>query len=246
MNRLFFKNMQLGSAGNVVPNTLRGFVRFHSKTNSTKFIDADIDALLNLHYHEFANEIQKSGSSIDFNMVTEEIDTVKDAATISITGKVLRIKRMEIKWLSGGTTYKITFFDIAERSNPLDTTSIAADFSQTNPFGDLYLAAGEILKVDIFPIPNASVTNGFKVWKVLEITELSGEGDEPSIPEAYQRYLCWGAIRDYFLKKEMFAKATEAEKEMFKLMERAMQFYASRNEEEKYILSDGYSDNYGS
>ncbi len=197
----FFTTMILGSAGNTTPNTLRGFVRFHSKTNSTKFIDADIDALLNLHYHEFVNEIQKSGSDIDFNMVTEEINTVADAATHSITGKVLKIKRMEIKWLAGGTTYKVTFFDIAERSRPLDTSSIASDFTQTAPFGDLYLAAGEILKVDIFPIPDASVTNGLKVWKTLEISELSGTSDEPSIPEAYQRYLCWGTLRDYFLKK---------------------------------------------
>jgi hypothetical protein len=219
-----------------------GLVRYFTKTESTKFTDANIKALLNLYYHEFVNEILKSGSDIDFNMATESINLTNGTAVYSITGKVLRIKKIDISF-DGSKWYSATNFDIAERSRPLDTTSIAADFTKTNPFIDLYLD-NETVKIAIYPTPDANVTAGLKVWKTLEITELSAQGDEPSIPEAYQKYLVYGACRDYFLKKEMFTKATEMEKEMFKTLQRAISFYANRNEEERFLLEDGYGNNF--
>ena len=236
--------MILGATSSVAPSDLRGFTRFITKADSTKFTDVQIDALLNLYYHEFINEILKSGSSIDFNMVTEDINLVADEATHSVTGKVLRIKRIEIQWESGGIWYPVTFFDISEDRGAIDTTHIAAKYSKTKPYADLYLA-DEILKIDIFPIPAVSNTGGMKVWKSLEVTELTTAASEPSIPEAYQKYLAWGAIRAYFLKKEMFTKAAEAEKEMLIILNRAISFYASRNEEESYMLESGIPDDYG-
>lgn len=236
--------MLLGNAGSTTPSDLRGFTRFITSTNSTKFNDTDIDAFLNLYYHEFVNEILKSGSDIDFNMETESINLVKDAQKISIAGKVLRIKKINVQWETNGQWYNVPFFDIGERTRPMDTTSIASDYTKTQPFADLYLS-DEVLKVDLYPIPTANMTNGLKVWKTLEITELSGISDEPSIPEAYQKYLCWGAIRAYFIQKEMFAKASEAEKEMYLILNRAIDFYANRDENINYSLQDGYSDDYG-
>jgi len=242
-NRLFL-NMLLGNAGSEVPSDLRGFVRYHTKTNSTKFSDTNIDAFLNLYYHEFVNEILKSGSDIDFNMVTESINLVKDTPTISVAGKVLRIKKINVQWETGGQWYDVAFFDIGERTEPMDTTSITSDFTKTKPFADLYLS-DETLKIDLYPIPSANMTNGLKVWKTLEITELSGTSDEPSIPEAYQKYLAWGAVRDYCFKKEMWKKRDEAKREMALILNRAIQFYNSRNENVSMVLQDGYSDNYG-
>lgn len=197
-----------------------------------------------MYYHEFVNEILKAGGDIDFNMVTETINLVADAASHSVAGKVLRIKKLNIQWVSGGEWYNVTFFDIGERLRPMDTTSIAADFSKAKPFADVYLD-DETIKIDISPIPVVDNAGGLKVWKILEITELSSSSDEPSIPEAYQRYTAWGTIRDYFLKKEMFAKAAEAEKEMFKLLDRAIQFYANRGENVPLVMRDGYGDDYG-
>jgi len=235
--------MTLGDTGSVLLTTLMGLVRFFTKTDSTKFSDANIKALLNLYYHEFVNEILKSGSDIDFNMTTESIDITSGTSVYSVTGKVLRVKRIDISF-DGSKWYKLTNFDISERSRPLDTTSIAADFTKNNPFVDLYLD-NETLKLAIYPTPDADVTGGIKIWKTLEITELSGKDDEPSIPEAYQKYLVYGASRDYFLKKEMFTKAAEMEKEMMKVLSRAISFYANRNEEETFIMEDGYGDNFG-
>ena len=77
--------MTLGAAGSTTPSTLRGFTRFKTRTNSTKFSDTDIDALLNLYYHEFVNELLKAGSDVDFNMVTETINLVADTQSHTVT-----------------------------------------------------------------------------------------------------------------------------------------------------------------
>lgn len=237
--------MLLGATGSVAPSDLRGFTRFITKVDNVKFTDAQIDALLNLHYHEFINEILKSGSTIDFNMVTEEINLVKDTAAHSITGKVLRIKRARVQWESGGAYYPVTIKNIVgESTEPLDTTSIARDYSRSKPYGHLYLD-DETLKLDLYPIPAANMTKGLKVWVSLEITELSASAHEPSIPEAYQKYLCYGAAKAYFLKKERYSKIIEMDKEMLIILNRAIPFYASRNEEESLGFGSAYPDDYG-
>lgn len=236
--------MLLGAAGSVAPSDLRGFTRFITKADSVKFTDVQIDALLNLYYHEFINEILKSGSTIDFNMAIEEINLVAATAEHSVTGAVLRIKRIEIQWVSGGVWYPVKIFDIGEDPGAIDTTHIAAKYSKTKPYADLYME-DETLEIDIFPVPAVSNAKGLKVWKSLEITELSGVGDEPSIPEAYQKYLCYGAIKTYFFKKEMYSKMTEAEKNMLIILNRAIPFYASRNEGEIRRLESAIPDDYG-
>lgn len=237
--------MTLGVDNSILYSDLIGHTRKITKTDSTKFLVADIKALLNLYYHEFVNEILKSGSDIDFNLETGLINLVADTATYSITGKVLRIKRVEVQWESGGAWYPVEIRNIVgESSDPLDTTSIGQDYSKSKPYGHLY-TVDETLKLDLYPIPSANMTSGLKVWKVLEITELSGTSDEPSIPEAYQKYLCYGSARDYFIEKEMFKKVAEMEKRMFIILNRAISFYASRNENQSYKLESGMPDDYG-
>lgn len=238
------KNLNLGADNSILYSDLIGFTRKTTKTDSTKFTAANIKALLNLYYHEFVNEILKSGSNIDFNRATETINLVAAAQAHSVTGKVLRITRIEIQWESGGTWYPVKIFDIGESPTAKDTTTIAGEFSTSFPYADLYLD-DEVLKIDIFPIPASSNAGGLKVWKTLEITELSASGSEPSIAEAYQKYLCYGASKEYFLGKEMHKKVAEMEKNMFMVISKAIQFYASRNEEENIQLESGMPDDYG-
>lgn len=236
--------MQLGADNSILDSDLIGFTRKQTKTDSTKFTAVSIKALLNLRYHEFINEMLKSGSKIDINKVTETINLVADAATHSIAGKVLRIKRIEIQWESGGKWYPVKVFDLGVSPTAKDTTTIAGEFSKTKPYADLNLD-DETLKVDIFPIPAVNNTGGLKVWKTLEITNLSSSSDEPSIPEAYQKYLCYGAAKTYFLRKEMYTKMREMRDEMLLILHRANSFYASRNEEEDMQLESGYPNDYG-
>ena len=217
-------------------------VRFLLGITSTTapFTDAIIDALLNLSYHDFVNEILKSSSDIDFNMVTEEVDLVKDAQTIAIAGKVLKIKRVEIK-MDGTNWKKATFFDLGERLKESDSNSLS-DFSVENPFVDFYTATGEALKADLYPIPPSAVTNGFKIWKTLEITELSGTSDEPSIAEAYQKYLAYGATEDFATRSGNNELLARMRVEKQNVLDKAIQFYSNRNEDIKHGLKPAFVD----
>lgn len=236
--------MLLGSDNSTARSDLIGFTRKTTKTDSTKFTAANIKASLNLYYHEFVNEILRAGGIVDFNIEVEEINLVADEETHSLTGKVLRIKKIDIQWESGGKWYPVTFFNLGERKRALDDDTIARDFSKTNPYAHLYLD-NETLKVDIYPVPGVENSKGLKVWKVAEVTELSSAANEPSIPTAYQKYLCYGTARDYFLEKEMFRKIDEMDKLMFIILQRAIKFYASRSDDEDYQLEEAYDDGYG-
>src|SRR3990167_4189975 len=113
--------MTLGSAGNTAPSTLRGLTRFLLRTTLTTapFTDANVDALLYKHYHEFVNELLRSGSEIDFNMATETINLVANTQAHSVAGKVLRIKRIEVTY--DGTNWRyVNIFDIGMRGKPID------------------------------------------------------------------------------------------------------------------------------
>lgn len=234
--------MTLGSAGSVLPSDLRGLTRFLTRTNATKFSDVNIDALLNLNYHRFVNEILRAGGDVDFNTETEEIDLVSGTQTYSIAGKVLSVRRMEVK-MDGANFRKVNFFDLMERGLPSDSGSLA-DFTKDAPFGDL-VVVDEVVKVTLYPIPDAAVTNGLKVWKVLEITELATANAEPSIPEAYQPYLSHKSAADWFRRQKNRSEANDREVDAARLLADAKQFYSNRNEDENYGLGSVYEPSLG-
>lgn len=232
--------MTLGSAGSTTPSDLRGLTRFITRTTSSGFSDTNIDALLNNCYHEFVNEVKKHGGNIDFNMVTETINLANGTQTYSVTGKVLTIKRIEVTY--DGTNWRfVRFFDLSQRHLPTDTTSVGNDFSKDNPFADVYLATGEVVKIDLYPIPDAAVTNGLKVWKTLEITELSAAGDEPTLPEAYQKYLAYGAAKEHAIQLGKGNLAREMDALMAKILTEAISFYSNRSEEDTLQITSAVS-----
>lgn len=238
--------MTLGAEASVSPANLRGFTRFITKTTSAKFSDADIDALLNLYYHEFVNEIIKAGGDIDFNIEEEDMNLTAGTSVYSITGKVLALKRIQITY-DGTNYYTAKLLYLGERKNPMDSTSINADFSNTNPYV-LYYLDDEVMKFQLLP-PHVStgstVSDGIKVWKILEITELSDAAHEPSIPEAYQKYLCFGASISYYMKKELWKKLVFARNEMAEILQKAIEHYSVKSPRENYQMSDAYNDDFG-
>ena len=66
---------------------------------------------------------------------------------------------------------------------------------------------------------------------------MSADNDEPTIAEAYQKYLSQGAARDFLLRQRLFQAAGEMEKEMLKTLDKAIDFYATRNEDIRYMFS---------
>ncbi|HAX98436.1 MAG TPA: hypothetical protein DCY12_06010 [Candidatus Atribacteria bacterium] len=71
---------------------------------------------------------------------------------------LLKIKRVEVSY-DGTEWHEVTPFDISQRSRPTDTTSIADDFTATEPYYDIVGSA-----VFLYPIPASNVTSGLKIW----------------------------------------------------------------------------------
>lgn len=230
--------MQLNNAS-LANQSLRGYARFLTNSDSTSYANADLDANINRWYHLLVNEILESEDDIDFNMETETISLVTDTQTYSVTGKVLRIKRIEVTY-DGTNWYDVSFMDVNERGEATDTTSISNDFEKTEPYADVYVD-DETVKIDLYPIPDTDVTDGLKVWKVTEVTELSADSDEPVLPEAYHKALCYGAAVDYFEKYHP-EKADRMEAKFEKAVVRLRGFYARRHKEKAWVLKQSYSD----
>src|SRR3990167_5167830 len=129
--------MTLGAAGSVATNTLRGFARFITDTDSSSFTDAQIDGLLNHYYHFLINEIIASMDQWDVQGQIATTDLVVDQEEYPFPSYALKIKRIEITY-DGTNWYEVRFIDYNERSKPFDTTSISNDFDKTSPYAEIF------------------------------------------------------------------------------------------------------------
>jgi len=234
--------MILGLAGSILTADLRGLTRFITKTNSTKFSDAEIDGLLNLGYHEFINEIIKAGGKLDFNIEEEQINLTNGTKLYTITGKVLQIKTIDVNYGDNQWQRAAPFNQVESSKAISDNNRVVEQFVKTDPFVDIFVI-NEVYKFNLYPILEtgaANVTNGLLVTKVLEITELSATSDEPKVAEAYQKWLVYFAARMRFLRKGLNKKAADMQLEMDKIMIKAETHYQNVADELPYSLNSGY------
>jgi len=246
--------MTLGSAGSTATGTLYGLTRFLTKTNSTKFSDADILSLLNLFYHELVGELLRSGGDVDFGVSVESATLTNGTKTYSITGQVLRLISIDVLYVAGGTWRRCRMFDQKSSSKPLsDNTTVTENFNTSEPWVDVYTASAgaqglEILKFDLYPILKSGetdVTSGIKITKILEVTELSGGSNEPILPEFLHPYLSYGAAKVRLERQGLFGKAAEIEKRMLILLERGKALYSNRDESANYTMNSAYEPSIG-
>ena len=167
-------------------------------------------------------------------METETINLVASTQSYSITGKVKYLKRIEVSY-DGTNWYRVNVFDINERSSDTSTTSISADCSKTKPYADVYEDDGTF-KVDLYPIPDAAVTNGLKVWKAVDITDLSADTDSPCFATSCHKGLCYGAAKD-FAEKRNPEKAPLYQAQLERYIVKAKEFYMNRTDRDYLIQS---------
>lgn len=221
-------------------NGLRNFTRFLTNTNSTTYTDADLDASINSYYHQFVNYILEAMDDWDFQGESATTDLVASQQEYIFPSDILKIKRVEVTY-DGTNWFKANFFDINERTKPLDSTSVSQDFETTSPYVDLYDNS-----VFLYPVPTSAVTGGLKIWYEKEATELSSATDEPVIAEAYQKGLCYGASKDYFEKFQekqgYLNKARGASNNLEKIVNDMKNFYRKKNQDRDYVVLPSYVD----
>jgi len=172
----------------------------------------------------------------DFEGETATASLVASQQEYVFPSDILKIKRIEITY-DGTNWYKVKFFDVNDIDSATDTTTISSNFQTTAPYADIHDSS-----VFLYPIPTANSTNGLKIWYENEVTELSADTDEPTIPEAYQKGLCYGAATDYFDKEMDTRKSSYMEKKMEKDLFRMKDFVNRRNQDREYTIEQNIVD----
>lgn len=225
---------------------LRNFTRFLTNTNTTTYTDADLDASLNMYYHMFVNEALQAMDDWDFQLDSATADLVANQQEYVFPSTILKIKRIEVSY-DGTTWYKVTPMDINERGKATSTTDIRNDFTVENPYADIMDNS-----IFLYPIPTANVTGGIKIWYAKEATELSAATDEPNLPEAYHKGLCYGAAMDYFDKylevEGNNTKRSRMNASLEDTLDKLRNFFNTKNMDRDYVLQpahEGVDSEYG-
>ena len=219
---------------------IRNFARFHTNTNSTTFSDADVDASINTYYYQFVNEILESMDDWDFQGENATADLVEDQQEYTFPTDILKIKRIEVTY-DGTNWYLANWFDINERGQATDSTSISQDFEKTKPFVDLYDNS-----LFLYPIPDDDVTGGLRIWYEEEPTLLSSVTDEPIIAQAYQKGLAYGAAKDYFDKYSekpgYVTKSRTMGNNLQDIINKMRTYYNKKSQDRNYEISTAFTD----
>lgn len=149
------------------------YIRYHTKTNSTTFPDADILALANPIKDDLAKEILRANEDI-FGMEYLR-DLVAGQREYSLPNELLnQIKYVEAK-LDGTNWKKLTETDLSQYGYPTDETNIRYYYSGKYNF-DIFRNSLWILNGDAI----ISVVEGLKLWAIQfpeDLTTLSGSTD---------------------------------------------------------------------
>jgi len=156
--------------------------RFVTNTNSTTVSDTNFLRMLTERHKQLFIELTKLKEGYGETTATDNL--VASTQNYSLPSGTLRIKRVEVLYSTGGTWRQVNIFDINEKSSANDSTTIAGEFSQTKPYGDILGTS-----IYLYPIPNAAVTGGLKFWYIANPAELTATTETPTAPAEYHRML---------------------------------------------------------
>lgn len=152
----------------------------------------------------------------------------------------LQLKRVEITY-DGTNWFKVTRFDIGTRKEPSASNAIS-DFAKSSPYYDVQFGS-----LFIYPIPDANVSNGIKVWIDRQPTEftsadLTAGTASPGFDSLFHQLLAYGASYDYALAKNLTNR--EALKRAVDEMTVSLQnYYGRKIEDGNLTLGSAYADN---
>lgn len=170
----------------------------------------DFTRLINSRYQQVVVMILKAQNSWDYDdinhtdfpiLTTSLVDAQQDYS-LPASEKILKLKRVEITY-DGTNWYKAEPLDIGTIGEATGTTSISANFSKLSPFYDI-----QYNSIFLYPIPDAAVANGLKLWVTREVDEFvnTDTTQEPGIDEPFHRMLAIGAAMDWAIAKGLGVK----------------------------------------
>ena len=207
----------------------------------------DFTRLINANYHKIVTMILESIGDWDFDdpnldntgfIKTYNLTASTQYVKLPLSDKILKVKRVEVTY-DGVNWYKAEPMDISEYSPATSQSSnLSNDFSQSKPFYDL---VGNYIY--LYPVPNANVTAGLKLWITREVDEFttSDTTQEPGFDEPFHEMLSVGASMDYALAKGLSNAGNIAAK-LSDYELRLRRYYSDKEQDTKYIMKSAYVD----
>lgn len=186
---------------------------FRANTDTTQYTAANRLISTNRWYQKIITIILDAMDGWDFddsNKTDYPIATANLVASqqdYAFPSGILKVKRVEATY-DGTNWFKAEPFDINQHSGATNTTSIAANFTVSQPFYDLESSA-----LKLYPIPTANVTAGLKIWYAREPAEFTSAEvttgtKEPGFDKPFHIMLALGMCYDWFSAKDVNAGVT--------------------------------------
>lgn len=201
---------------------------------------AEFTRLINISYNKVVTMILASMDEWDFDDInnadtgfikTYNLVSGTQTITLPASDKILKIKRAEITY-DGSTWYKLNPLDINEYGDTSDPTTIANNFTKSKPYYDVH---GNY--VYLYPIPDAAVSGGLKLWVTREVDAFTAADttQSPGIDKPFHDMIAVGASLDYAFAHNL-ANVNSLAAKFVDYENRLKQYYGSRQEDRAIVM----------
>ena len=182
----------------MTPNDIFVRARWLTKTATTDGTAADTDLLpiLNDYFYRQVTTFVNTNEDLFGVKADTNLNVTALQEAYPLPTDLIRLKRAEITY-DGTNWYKIHTNDDGQvQAHALDVTSIQNNYSQSNPYADIF---GDNLYLR--PIPTSAVTNGLRIWYIQRPSMLSTISSTIPTPVDYHGYLTYGVAAEIATRK---------------------------------------------
>ena len=192
--------------------TIQSDARYLALGDSTdsNYADTDLNRNINRWYQRGIAWILENNGDWQVKGTKATRDLVSGKKAYTLPSNILKLNEVYIKYQTDGKYHKAKQRD--PRGIPKEPDQTEHGYFPDTPEFDLQ-ANSIVVYIPSSSIP--SITAGLKIHFQKEISNLSGNTDEPDIAEPFRRLLSTGAAYDYCKAHEMRQKATDLSRDIF-------------------------------
>lgn len=159
---------------------------------STQYSDDNLDRALNDYYQKSIAIAMSEMGDWEVNGEVATANLVASQSEYILPTDILFIKRIEVDYADGTRTWNLlNVMDMTQYHRALSNNTVDGESQWVRLFDN---------SLFLLNPPEDAITNGLKVYYTTEPTELSGDNDEPNLPEHCVSYLIHGASLDYTMR----------------------------------------------
>lgn len=170
----------------------------------------------------------------DFPIMTADLAASQQDYALPATG--LQIKRVEITY-DNSSWYRVEPMDINEYGKATSqSTNITGDFSKDAPYYDI-----QYNSIFLYPVPDAAVTNGLKIWVSREVTTFADTDTtkEPGFDRQFHEILALGASYDY-CKEKGLPQTEVLKRDLIEMEDRLRKYYSDKQVDRVMSMKANY------